>query len=611
MLIFLGLLSAINAQPHELFLSLAWSVVLLLLFVFTSAEGRIFYISAGWGILVATCGWIGWHGLSLVSLLSVVSIWIHIFSGYKRQGRAMMPLFFFGCGTLLAEIVLGLGLLDPHRSFFGVGWDLPNHMWKDAVRAFLEVWASSWRWVFRITLFIVSFRLFQVAATCRSGFVQGVLLGATVASVYTITQWLGLHTLVLPNQTALWTTLRRWSGLSTDPNAQGILFGLALWLGMLFDSGSAEDRCKISKAKLFSVGLILIGGVLTGSRTFFLIMGCMGIAHCSRFSIRSLALPILMLCCISLSITVLDYCGWLVPMLDELAMLPEGLVRLIRSSSMLRIAQTFGSRLIFTDLSFQVISDHWVFGVGPNRFINYVSLYGQSIPSLGTWIDNANNFYLGIAAECGVIGTVVLLFTVLSHRLVSGNGRSTARANLTMLGVILLIGPHTDFIEVLLVVALLTAVSTREREIPERLSWLCCGVFLVVGFWGVQFREMGVYRWEHEDKTLASRWLSPYAQIAVPCKTQSENSVAGKLILRASYIPSSEPILAHISSRYFSSFITSFSDTTPKQIVVSCPAGFESLSLRVSSQPAWRPYRAWPTTSNDARVLSVQQLQQN
>ena len=607
-LIFLGFISAISATYHELLLSLIWVAILAAIFVSSPAEKRIFLISLGWGILLSTCGWMGWHGVSLLSLLSIVSLRVSASSGISREGRAMMPLFLFGCGTLLSEIITGVGFLDVHRSFFGLVWDLPRGIWRDSFQAFLDVWASSWKWIFRIALFTLSTNVFRSGVVCRRGFVKGIWCGASIAGVYTTTNWLDLHTLVLPNQTSLWSSLRRWSGLSSDPNAQGIMFGLALWIGVFIDRTRDQIGDKMPRSKLVSAGLIVLGGILTGSRTFFLILGCLGFARLSRGSIRPLILLGLSMCSISLLITTLDYYDKLDPLLAEIAMLPEGLVRLIRSGSMVRVLETVGSRLIFTELSTQVIWDHWLFGVGPGRFINYVSLYGHSIPSLGAWIDNANNFYLGMFAECGLIGLVAMLFAVCSHGLALNNARSTARASLSMLAIILLIGPHTDFIEVLIVVAMLTAVSTREKDLPVVLHRSACLLCLIVGFWGVQFREMGVYRWEYENKELSSRWLSPYAQIMVPCKKQDNGEHSGELFLQATYVPSSEPMRAYISSSHAATLTRNFSDVSPKQIVVSCPVGSESLWLRVSSEPAWRPYRAWPKKTNDARVLSVQQL---
>lgn len=607
-LIFLGVISAISASFHEVLLALIWSAILLLVFVFSGAERRSFYIALGWGILLTTCSWIGWHGVSLISLLSIVALRLTAPSSSNGSARAMMPVFLFGCGTLLAEVVTGLGFLDTHRSFFGLGWELPHTMWRDSFHAFLDVWTSSWQWMFRITLFILSTNIFRSCRTCRLGFVKGIWLGASIAGAYTVTQWLHLHKVALPNQTALWSTLRRWSGLSSDPNAQGILFGLALWVGVYIERARGQVKDRIPQLTLISAGLIVSGGILTGSRTFFLIIGCMGVALLSRAPVRMLGLVVLSVCSISLSITALDYYDKLDPLLAEMGFLPEGLVRLISSGSIVRVGQTFSSRLIFTSLSIQVISDNWLFGVGPDRFINYVSLYGRSIPSLGAWIDNANNFYLGVFAECGFFGFIAMFCAVFLHRLASGNAGRTARFNLLMLAIILLIGPHTDFIEVLIVFAMLTAVSTREINVPVLLHWFGCLGCLVMGFLGVQFREMGVYRWEHENSQVVTRWLSPYAKILVPCTRQHDNRLIGELVLQASYIPSTESIRTHISSSHIAAFSTSFSDTVPKRILVDCPAGFDSLLLSVASEPAWRPYRAWPKKTDDARVLSVKQV---
>jgi hypothetical protein len=296
--------------------------------------------------------------------------------------------------------------------------------------------------------------------------------------------------------------------------------------------------------------------------------------------------------------TVVDIRTPLLAAVGASSALPEGVKRMISAMSLARFEETFASRSVFVTLSRSIIDREPLFGVGANAFASYVPLVGASIPSLKGWVDNSNNFYLGIVAELGLIGLSGFIMTVLSRRRSAENSIMSG-VILGAVGIMLLTGPHTDFVEVLLPIALLIGMTTTVRRSLGYTQTYAAGLFLLGGLLAGAHHERGVYAWHAHDGAVR-RWLSPDATIQVLCQEGSAQDQSSVMI-RSSYVPSREPLNVMIRSASFFREVQ-LSDQSERTIPLPCGR----YHLVVS--PAWSPARAWPGNSEDRRLLGVEQI---
>ena len=106
---------------------------------------------------------------------------------------------------------------------------------------------------------------------------------------------------------------------------------------------------------------------------------------------------------------------------------------------------------------------------------------------------------------------------------VRGVRAASAVGCLCMLGVIGCTGPHTDFVEVSIVVSVLVALTTEQRGAIRPLYTLAAVVLWVLGIIATTDRESGVYGWDN-TATGASRWLSHVAVVEAVCEHRTEQA---------------------------------------------------------------------------------------
>ncbi len=602
----LGALTVISAGTQVVLFCGGWILFLLLCRVFLPRERQVFTLALSWGALVGMCGWLGSEVLLVTSLSSIVFL---SGTGPPSGSLPCRPLFLFGCGVLVSEVLIGLGLDSEVSHMFHPQVLMHSYMRSDLIRSFFDVFGHSWQWMFRLGVFSLVVKCFQVKDDRLAGFCKGFWSGAVISSIYIVFQATGGGLNVVSNQSMLWNSLRRFSGLASDPNAQGVVLGLALWINILHKR--THDAFSLGRSCFLGAQIVCVcmGGFLTGSRTFFLIVGCLGASLLTRKCIRSMASLALGLFLFLFIVTLIDYYLNIDSVLEIIPWLPEGLSRIAKSGSLMRVDETFSSRMIFWQLALSVIRDHWFFGVGADRFANFVALYGLAFPSLGAWTDNANNFYLGILAEGGVFAALGFLILISGYRLELSSASWFGRFVLAMLAIILFFGPHTDFVEVLVPTGFLLGCVTSERLMRQRTASSIAGVFLVLGLIIPHFRELGVYGWAYEKQGQVSRWLAPYAFVHVPCEQTSSaiKSNQARLFLRAQYVPSLGPLVITVSSGEESSKVEFFKVGT-HATVLSCPDDRRYITAKVSTSTGWRPSKAWPGSTHDRRVLSVQQV---
>jgi len=474
----------------------------------------------------------------------------------------------------------------------------------DVARALFDVHAPSLAICTRVSLAALAVSFFTAVPEAAECFAKWLIRGVTVAAVYVIAQWLGLTPVILPNQTALWDALGRPSGLMSDPNACGVVLALSLWVALL-----TQDAKKFLSSRVLSwILLVVVAGVVSGSRTFLLSSTLLAAALVWRSGRRELFWGVLLCAVGAVGITTaIDASSGLIQQIASLDSVPAGLRRGVAALSLLRVEETVMSRSIFLQFAQAIGRGHWFFGVGADRFIDYVPVIGAKLNLVRGWSDNANNFYLGLAVELGIIGVVFFVISLLGRRTRSRSESSHAVACLVMMALIGCTGPHTDFIEVLLVVSLLVAITTEQRRSLGLAYLSCAWIAVVLGFMASTLREQGVYGWSNSSSG-ASRWLSNRAKVELTCETEAAFLGQSRLFIKPNYIPQTEPLKLSIIVAGQEPVNLSLSVNDPREIAFPCGEGRESIFALITTHPAWSPYRAWPRASNDRRILGIEQL---
>jgi hypothetical protein len=524
---------------------------------------------------------------SLILLLLIV--WLSRGMRWFSWGT---PILLYLVGSTLYETYVSA--LGQYSFFSVVRLDEISRV-RDALRSFFTVQSPSWRYLTHVVLFIGAVDVFSASREFSVYWRRSFLCGAALSAVYAISQWYGLTPFHLPNQTPFWTSIGRVSGLMTDPNALGVVMALSLWIVIQRDVAEGKWSGNSTGLSLLFLG----AGVVSGSRTFWLGVGLL-VVGLTYLRARRLLWIVLAAGLSALAITsALDMYTPFLSIVQESSALPQGVKRIVSAMSLARLEETVASRSVFLTVASAIIDRDPLFGVGANAFASYVPLAGASIPSLKGWIDNSNNFYLGIVAELGVVGLFAFGMTTLSRRLKADAAVACAAAALCAVGIMLLTGPHTDFVEVLLPIALLVGMTTEVRRMQSYVRAYTSLLFLVSGSIAGSHHERGVYGW-HADGERLHRWLSPDATVQVLC-SEANAREEQTVTVKPSYVPSREPLRLLIRSSSFSREIQ-LSDASESNISLQCGR------YQFSVTPAWSPARAWPQDSHDRRLLGVEQI---
>lgn len=524
-----------------------------------------------------------------------------------RSARWAAPLFAYVLASAVTECVwssrallLDFGLWDALAS-------LNIERTLQIGHAFLATSSPSLGLLAHLSLFILCVALFESNSAVRAPWRRGFTAGALVSALYIIFQWLLWPHLNLANQTNFWTSLHRISGLGSDPNAAGIVLGIALWLMATAPQARRKARWLAAVTAL----VMLFAGVLTGSRTFMLSVALLAAsiiwAHARRFSLALLAGGALLVAAVSL----LDVNTSAVSSLVESPSMPAGIKRTVTALSLPRVEETLSSRSIFLSIGREILSHSPTFGVGPGKFRDYAPLVGKQLGLLRGWSDNSNNFYIGLLTELGVCGFALFLLSFCLRSRNRADGGTLERLLLISLAVLLLTGPHTDFSEILVAVAFIIGTSTHARSsycsqpscrTASRL--LICAALGIVAF---SAREIGTYGWEVKVGSPA-RWLTPKASLRLACSapddSAQENQATLTLASRAN-LPSG-PISISVASPQEISTL-SLSGDEQRDLKIPCREGDTEVQVKVRVSPAWSPSDLWPA-ARDSRIVTVQQL---
>jgi hypothetical protein len=300
-----------------------------------------------------------------------------------------------------------------------------------------------------------------------SAFFAGLGIGAILSFIFTVLQINRVNPLFFYNMNPFWDSVGRFSGSFSDPNSFGVMAAILVPLLFFVDSGRGKIFFRLAAISLF---LIV---PWSGSRTFWLCMFIWFLILSSRafkravlkeeHSKRSQATVVSVVTIVLAIIIVLGH-----PIVNSNVkgfVSSPGAHRVLQTMNWNTMYEMFSSRKLFAELAIEQWRANKLVGVGLTRFNEELP---QAKKSLGfvqdKWEDNANNYYLHVLAEQGLLG---LFFTLISFTLfslslrhrISTDIRSTQyevlRYTLIVMLILLFTGPHIHFQEVQFLLAIL------------------------------------------------------------------------------------------------------------------------------------------------------------
>lgn len=431
-------------------------------------------------------------------------------------------------------------------------------------------------------IFTRLFEIFSSNAEKIEKFKLGLSFGLGVSALIILAQVLGIDSHYFANQSQFWTKLRRYSGSFSDPNAFGIFVVLSVpFLIQLTLKQKYDLKLKQYLFGLAGIWMFLV--LYSGSRSFFLGIGIYGFYVLWSRGLKSFYAAVFMLFA---AVAVLNLNQ--VVSFNNLEYVPSGVSRIIKSANLSEIQQTFFSRSVFWQLDWHIFKDNIFAGIGPSRFRSLVPIYSKDLGlNIGNWSDNANNFYLGIMVEYGLIGVVALLSALSCLKLKEKN--SYSRAALICLAILLFFGPHFEFDEVMILSSIIFAdnFNFKEQVLSSKLQYAFLSlIFLIIGYKASQF-DYGIY---HESKKRI--WSSGQSRIWVSC----ENDQAQVGVRATNPDLKSNPLTVKLNNQEIllktSSRVDQYFDCL----------GQDKINIALKTSRVWAP---------DGRILGVQVVWDN
>ncbi len=459
---------------------------------------------------------------------------------------------------------------------------------RELVRAAPPVaFLASEEWL-RIAIIAIGFALWD---RVPGAFARGLLWGLLGAAVVTSCEILQLLPTALPNQNAFWGQLRRPVGSFSDPNSMGIF--LVLGLPYLW-----WRRRELGVLTTWGVALWVVLGVFSGSRSYVIGMLALGAVELYRWSPRLFRRSVV---CASVLLLTLNLVHELAPAPVDagLAHLPSSLERVCQSLVISQAHETFSSRLIFWEIAGRIWLDAPGFGIGFGRIRELIPWYSLGVaPHIGMYTDNANNFYLGILAELGLVGLMALLWLGAGLRREFGDPRLPLLVGI--FAVLLLFGPHVAFDEVAVLFSLILAEGFGVRKYPSLplsvgsvILGLGAGVTFLSGNWGLHAVE--------QEGRAVRRWTMQRAQVWLACDATGNAQLTMRAIQPGL---TTDPLSVLIATSSGAQWVRRISDNQWATTEIPCGAEKRSVRVRLTPSRAWIP--RFSGVGVDSRVLGVQ-----
>lgn len=402
-----------------------------------------------------------------------------------------------------------------------------------------------------------------------SDLLLGFLIGFFINGCFAISWYFGFQPHI---SESFWTGQNRFGGFFTDPNAAAISAFLFLVL-----TGNHPNQKRIPSAFLS-----VLVALAAGSRSFFLGVGLwflMMLGAIKKYSILKISLYILIMW------VALNSAVWLSPSLHNflLANLPVGLDRVLSSILIPTMYDYLSNRLIFAQSAFLIFKAAPLTGIGIGQFREIFPYFADS--SLGTWTDNANNFYFGLLAEQGILGAIFALGAIFSLR-IRGDADKSYKFSLFAFLCLLIVGPHLEFLEVAVLLGMLLGQVVEERYDSPKFLFMSALPAAVISFLIIISNDRGSFQWERDQMGLF-RWSSARSVIRVKCSDDIAN------VTLATQAPQGIDLQMRTSLQAKERFI----NITPISETFEC-RGRDSIMITLTCSRTWTPSEILKNTDN-------------
>ena len=387
-------------------------------------------------------------------------------------GAAISPLLFYFDVPLLSSIVRFGGLASLVR------WAQTQQFELIQIPALLLGYVSA------MLLATHLCRLQRV----RFGFaplIVGLTIGALLSIVVLCLQYWDVHPVFSLNRGAFWRFVGRYSASFSDPNAFGVTSLLLVPILLLSAGG------RLVALSRFAAVVLMVGVLWSGSRTVWLglttwviVLTAMYFRRTQSRGQRMAMIAVFCASCVGVAALGNPYVQ---ERLEPVGFAP-GVQRILDTLHWENGAGRLNSRWIYGQIALQMWKEKPLSGVGVRQFYHHQSASAAKAGiDLGEWRDNANNFYLQVLAEGGLLGLTVLLFafvlfsSALSVRnqlappveysplLASPNRlRWLSQMSLGVFALVLFFGPHLFFDEVRYVMSILFAFGVCYSVLPPK-----------------------------------------------------------------------------------------------------------------------------------------------
>ncbi len=436
-----------------------------------------------------------------------------------------------------------------------------------------------------VTCFVFLLGVFFLLISCsnekfRKRFSDGLYASLLPAALFTLLE------VSLPinsgffSEAPYWSSQGRVSGTLQDPNAMGLFAFLAI---VFCISRIKESRL----AGVISV-LWFIASLFSGSRSA--LIGIFLFVYIATYSKRTLFVS-LSLCAIFIFVSVNA-----LPTLVDTEVLPVSAVRLLQLLEVGQLAESTLNRTVFYRAGLSLWLHHPLYGVGPGAFADHlVAVSDQLGLGTGLWRDNANNFYIGLLCELGLIGLAASIFAIGHARIRVAVLNPILIAGVLSFCCILFTGPHISFVEILFIFLLLVS---SVFEFKNRAYTLLLSLLFVPSLLAIPFVQRatggGWYNWE-KDGSEYYRWSGLYATSYQRCEN-------GKASLRVRSLNPSTDVTVHVSTRAKPDTFTLKPGTSLVR-TYQCD-NEKALFFELQLSDVWSP--AEVSKSPDMRLLGVQ-----
>ncbi|RME61288.1 MAG: O-antigen ligase domain-containing protein, partial [Candidatus Dadabacteria bacterium] len=237
----------------------------------------------------------------------------------------------------------------------------------------------------------------------KISFKKGILLGIILSLLLSFIQIYTNNLSLFNNTNSFWKMLNRFSGTFEDPNAFGI--GAFFVIGFLLYLFNKEENNILKKVSLlFLIFAYFLTALYSGSRSF--IIGTVLLFLSYYWQRKRFLATVLLASFLGVLLLLFSY-------LPSIVNFTPSWKRIFSGFNLKQIAENTKSRVIFNKIGTAIFLDNPLVGVGFKNFSEKVVPYSSKLNlKTGVWQDNPNNFYLGIAAELGVLGILALCLLI-------------------------------------------------------------------------------------------------------------------------------------------------------------------------------------------------------